>query len=274
MVPSPRPVGDGHAGEQAAELVVGPEDAHPRQYTANFKKRVALEALRGDLTVQAIAAKHEIPSEPGGRLEASGNRRVGDGLRGRHSVARLRARGNDPRPAREARRADGGAGFCLTCDQVAMYCSARTVRVVHLVGPEDSGAGTLGGFRRSVRLGGSRSTTGALAYRLRIALRSVSFGPRCTARRGLGGGRRSARRGGPRVGFAAGPGGRPLMTCSARRIPEFVALFSALSVGPYRSAPGADSSGGSLRPPLRGELPVSACGTLGAGVRGRTLGAS
>ena len=33
-------VGDGHAGEQAAELVVGPEDAHPRQYTANFKKWV------------------------------------------------------------------------------------------------------------------------------------------------------------------------------------------------------------------------------------------
>ena len=31
-----------------------------RQYTANFKKRVAIEALRGDRAVQAIAAKHEI----------------------------------------------------------------------------------------------------------------------------------------------------------------------------------------------------------------------
>ena len=37
-----------------------------RQYTATFKKRVALEALRGDRTVQAIAAKHEIhPNQVG-----------------------------------------------------------------------------------------------------------------------------------------------------------------------------------------------------------------
>ena len=37
-----------------------------RQYTANFKKRVALEALRGDRPVQAIAAKHEIhPNQVG-----------------------------------------------------------------------------------------------------------------------------------------------------------------------------------------------------------------
>ena len=37
-----------------------------RQYTANFKKRVALEARRGDRTVQAIAAKHEVhPNQVG-----------------------------------------------------------------------------------------------------------------------------------------------------------------------------------------------------------------
>ena len=37
-----------------------------RQFTANFKKRVALEALRGDRTVQAIAAKHEVhPNQVG-----------------------------------------------------------------------------------------------------------------------------------------------------------------------------------------------------------------
>lgn len=69
-----------------------------RQYTATFKKRVALAALRGDRTVQAIAAKHRDPSEPGGRLEVPGNRRVGGGLRGRQGVARLRARGNGPGP--------------------------------------------------------------------------------------------------------------------------------------------------------------------------------
>ena len=33
-----------------------------RRFTADFKKRVALEALRGDRTVQAIAAKHEVHS--------------------------------------------------------------------------------------------------------------------------------------------------------------------------------------------------------------------
>ena len=51
-----------------------------RQFTANFKKRVALEALRGDRTVQAIAAKHE-SSEPGGRVEAPSGRRAGGCLR-------------------------------------------------------------------------------------------------------------------------------------------------------------------------------------------------
>ena len=31
-----------------------------RRFTAAFKKRVALEALRGELTIQAIAARHEV----------------------------------------------------------------------------------------------------------------------------------------------------------------------------------------------------------------------
>ena len=31
-----------------------------RRFTADFKKRVALEALRGDRTVQEIAARHEV----------------------------------------------------------------------------------------------------------------------------------------------------------------------------------------------------------------------
>ena len=82
-----------------------------RQYTATFKKRVALEALRGDRTVQAIRSQARDPSEPGRRLEASGNRRARGGLRGWQSVARLRARGDGPGPAREDRRVDGGAGF-------------------------------------------------------------------------------------------------------------------------------------------------------------------
>ena len=31
-----------------------------RRFTAEFKKRVALDALRGDSTVQALAAKHAV----------------------------------------------------------------------------------------------------------------------------------------------------------------------------------------------------------------------
>ncbi len=31
-----------------------------RRFTAEFKTRVALEALRGDRTIQAIAAKHQV----------------------------------------------------------------------------------------------------------------------------------------------------------------------------------------------------------------------
>ena len=82
-----------------------------RQFTANFKKRVALEALRGDRTVQAIAAKHEVHPNQVGAWEAPGGRRAGGCLRWRQSIARLRARGDDPELAREDRRVDGGAGF-------------------------------------------------------------------------------------------------------------------------------------------------------------------
>ena len=37
-----------------------------RRFTADFKKRVALDALRGDRTVQELAAKHEVhPNQVG-----------------------------------------------------------------------------------------------------------------------------------------------------------------------------------------------------------------
>ncbi len=35
-----------------------------RRFTAAFKKRVALEALRGEQPVQAIAAKHQVHTVP------------------------------------------------------------------------------------------------------------------------------------------------------------------------------------------------------------------
>ena len=47
-----------------------------RRFTAQFKAKVAMEALRGDRTIQAIAAKHEVHPESGERLEAAGAGRV------------------------------------------------------------------------------------------------------------------------------------------------------------------------------------------------------
>ena len=45
-----------------------------RRFTAEFKARVALEALRGDKTIQQIA---QGASEPGERMEAPGGGRSG-----------------------------------------------------------------------------------------------------------------------------------------------------------------------------------------------------
>ena len=42
-----------------------------RRFTAEFKARVAMEALRGDRTIQEIAAKHQAHPSPGVRLEAA-----------------------------------------------------------------------------------------------------------------------------------------------------------------------------------------------------------
>ena len=40
--------------------------AKRRRFTADFKKRVALEALRGDRTIRKLAAKHEVhPNQAG-----------------------------------------------------------------------------------------------------------------------------------------------------------------------------------------------------------------
>ena len=48
-----------------------------RRFTAEFKARVALEALRGDKTIQQIAAKHKVHPNQVTRLEAPGGGRSG-----------------------------------------------------------------------------------------------------------------------------------------------------------------------------------------------------
>ena len=62
-----------------------------RRFTAEFKKRVALEALRGDSTVQALAAKHEVhPNQV-----SSWKKQATDGLGEVFSTARKSASGQD-----------------------------------------------------------------------------------------------------------------------------------------------------------------------------------
>ncbi len=58
-----------------------------RRFTADFKARVALEALRGDKTVQEIAAKHKVhPNQV-----SSWKRQAVDGLSGVFSNGAERA---------------------------------------------------------------------------------------------------------------------------------------------------------------------------------------
>ena len=82
-----------------------------RRFTADFKKRVALEALREQDTVQAIAARYEVhPNQVSTwkRQAMEGPRR--DFL-STCIEARRGARSEGPGIARQDRRVDGGAGF-------------------------------------------------------------------------------------------------------------------------------------------------------------------
>ncbi|MDE0037852.1 MAG: transposase [Gammaproteobacteria bacterium] len=81
-----------------------------RRFTADFKKRVALEALRERDPVQAIAARYEVhPNQM-----SAWKRQAVEGLDEvftQPGSKRRGARGDDPGPSREDRRTDGGAGF-------------------------------------------------------------------------------------------------------------------------------------------------------------------
>ena len=72
-----------------------------RQFTANFKKRVALEALRGDRPVQVIAAKHEIHPNQVGVWKRQAVDGLEDVFAGSRASRESGARDDDPRLARE-----------------------------------------------------------------------------------------------------------------------------------------------------------------------------
>ena len=87
-----------------------------RRFMAEFKKRVALDALRGERTEQALAAKHEVhPNRVGlWKKQAVGGRGACRGIRGGSEGGRGRGAGEGA--AREGRerassRVDDGVGF-------------------------------------------------------------------------------------------------------------------------------------------------------------------
>ena len=74
-----------------------------RRFTAQFKAKVATEALRGERTIQALAAKYQVhPNQVSGwkRQAQAGLEEV---FRRRHRPRSERARGDGSRPARQDR---------------------------------------------------------------------------------------------------------------------------------------------------------------------------
>ena len=59
-----------------------------RRFTTEFKKRVALEALREQDTVQRIAERQRGAPEPGERMEAASGGGAVRGVRGRWQARR------------------------------------------------------------------------------------------------------------------------------------------------------------------------------------------
>ena len=81
------------------------------RFTTEFKKRVALETLREQDTVQKIASRHKVhPNQV-----SAWKHQALEGLSGVFEVGRNRggAREDNPRPAREDRLAIRGTGFFL-----------------------------------------------------------------------------------------------------------------------------------------------------------------
>ena len=82
-----------------------------RRFTGAFKATVALEALRGDKTIQEIAVRHKVHPH---QVSAWKQRAV-EGLKEVFTKGAERSRGDHegekPGPAREDWGVEGGAGF-------------------------------------------------------------------------------------------------------------------------------------------------------------------
>ena len=80
-----------------------------RRFTGEINAKVALEALRGDTTIQEIAVRHKVHPN---QVDTWKQRAV-EGMKEVFSKGAERSRGNqrggDPGPTREDRGVDGGA---------------------------------------------------------------------------------------------------------------------------------------------------------------------
>ena len=133
-----------------------------RRFTADFKKRVALEALRGDRTVQQIAARHEVhPNQV-----SQWKRQAIDGLEevfdsGGRGSGRPQAVGNladdrrRPRPASRPRDSHSSTAHCRCGPSITGTRSGRRT-AEHAA---SAGAGPINHNRRSAARGCRRPGT-------------------------------------------------------------------------------------------------------------------
>ena len=121
-----------------------------RRFTAEFKARVALEALRERDKRAGNRQAARASSEPGEYMEAAAARGAAGGVcRRRKPQAREGARSEDPGSARQDRGAHGGAGFFSARAQA--LSRAERVRLIARGGP-------LSLSRQCALLGVSRSS--------------------------------------------------------------------------------------------------------------------
>ena len=119
-----------------------------RRFTAEFKKRVALEALRERDTVQSIAARHEVHPNQVSTWKRQAVEGLAEVFAG-SPKAGFGARVDDSGPARQDRGVDGRAGF-FSARVGALSREGRVAMIEH--------GGELSLARQCALLGVSRSS--------------------------------------------------------------------------------------------------------------------